>query len=51
MDENQSRYSSKLASGTMEDLGIQVITTRLVSKSSDPYYDPKLLVAALLSLT
>ena len=51
MDENQSRYSSKLASGTMEGLGIQVITTRLVSKSSDPYYDPKLLVAALLSLT
>lgn len=51
MDENQSRYSSKLASKAMEDLGIQIISTRLVSKSSDPYYDPKLLVAALLSLT
>ncbi|TNF97572.1 MAG: GAK system CofD-like protein [Gammaproteobacteria bacterium] len=51
LDENQSRYPSKLSTKLMKELGIQVISTRLVSKQSEPYYDPKLLVAALLSLT
>lgn len=51
MDENKSRYSSRLTAKFRKDLGIRVVSTRLVSKRSDPYYDPKLLVAALLSFT
>jgi CofD-related protein of GAK system len=51
MDEEQSRYVSKLSTRLIKELGIQVISTRLVSKQSEPYYDPKYLVAALLSLT
>ena len=51
MDENQSRYSSRLSAKLAKELGIQIISTRLVSKQSAPYYDPKLLVEALLSLT
>jgi CofD-related protein of GAK system len=50
MDKDQSRYASKLTAKLIKNLGIQVCSTRLVSKQSDPYYDPKLLVAALLSL-
>jgi CofD-related protein of GAK system len=34
-----------------QKLGITVIDTRLVTKKCAPYYDPELLVAALLSLT
>lgn len=51
MDENQSRYASELTDKQMKGLDIQVIRTRLVSKQSEPYYDPELLVSALLSLT
>jgi hypothetical protein len=35
----------------MQDLGVQIIDTRLVSRESAPYYDAELLVSALLSLT
>jgi len=51
MDKDSSRYSSRLTEKLMKDLGIQIVSTQLVSKQSAPYYDPKLLVAALLSLT
>ena len=51
MDENKSRYSSRLTPELLKDLGVQLVSTRLVSKQSAPYYDPKLLVAALLSFT
>jgi CofD-related protein of GAK system len=34
-----------------QGLGIRLIKTKLVSSASAPYYDPELLVAALLSLT
>ncbi len=35
----------------LKKLGIKVIDTRLVTPQSAPYYDPQLLVSALLSLT
>ena len=49
-----SRYQSPLnkpSSTLLNELGIQLIDTRLVSKSSAPRYDPELLIPALLSLT
>lgn len=50
-DSKQGGFSSKLSRKYMEQLGIQVIDTKLISKKSAPYYDDKLLVQALLSLT
>jgi hypothetical protein len=35
----------------MQELGIRIIDTRLISRKSAPYYDAELLVSALLSLT
>jgi hypothetical protein len=35
----------------MQELGLQVIDARLISKRSEPFYDPELLSAALLSMT
>jgi hypothetical protein len=35
----------------MESKGIQIIDSKLISDESAPYYDEKLLIAALLSLT
>ncbi|MBT3203964.1 MAG: GAK system CofD-like protein [Gammaproteobacteria bacterium] len=49
-----SRFKSQLnhvSADLLKELGIQLIDTKLVSKSSVPLYDPELLVAALLSLT
>ena len=49
-----SRYESHLnpvSAGLPDEPGIQLIDTKLVSKSSAPFYDPELLVSALLSLT
>jgi len=34
----------------MDDLGIKLIDTTLITKQSTPYYDPDLLVGTLLSL-
>ena len=49
-----SRYESHLnpvSAGLLEELGIQLIDTKLVSKPDVSFYDPELLVSALLSLT
>ena len=49
-----SRFNSQLkhvSADLLKEQGIQLIDTKLVSKSSTPLYDPELLVAALLSLT
>ena len=51
IDSKRGRYQSPLSAGLMQELGIQVIDTRLVSRQSAPHYDAKLLVSALLSLT
>ena len=51
LDSKGGNYPSSLSAGLMKQRGIQVIDTRLVSKQSAPYYDARLLVSALLSLT
>ena len=51
VDSKRGNYPSSLSAGLMKQRGIQVIDTRLVSKQSAPYYDARLLVSALLSLT
>jgi CofD-related protein of GAK system len=51
IDSKRGRYQSPLSAGLMQELGIQVIDTKLVSRQSSPHYDAKLLVSALLSLT
>jgi CofD-related protein of GAK system len=51
LDRENGQYPSKLSDKLMRDLDIQVIDTPLISPSSTPYYDSKLLVSALLSLT
>lgn len=50
LDSRQGRYPSSLSAATLQDLGIRVIDTPLISRHSAPYYDAELLVAALLSL-
>ncbi|MES9972447.1 MAG: GAK system CofD-like protein [Candidatus Thiodiazotropha sp.] len=51
MDSKNGDYPSRLSSKLLEGLGIQVVDTQLISTSSAPYYDSRLLVSALLSLT
>ena len=51
VDSGQKEQLARLRADSITGLGIQVIDTRLVSEQSAPYYDPQLLVNALLSLT
>jgi CofD-related protein of GAK system len=51
LDSKNGQYSSKLSDKLMQKLCIEVIDTPLISTHSAPYYDSKLLVSALLSLT
>jgi CofD-related protein of GAK system len=51
MDSKRGKYPSSLSAPLMQELGIHIIDTRLVSKQSAPYYDAELLAATLLSLT
>jgi len=51
LDSAGGNFDSRLSTELMQRRGIQVIDTPLVSKQSAPYYDPELVVAALLSLT
>jgi len=51
VDKRARSSMSNLPEPLLKNLGIQVVETRLVSKTSAPYYDPDLLVSALLSLT
>lgn len=51
LDSKRGSYAGALSADLMAELGIQVIETRLISKQSAPYYDARLLVSALLSLT
>lgn len=51
VDSKRGKYPSSLSAPVMQELGIRVIDTRLVSRKSAPYYDAELLVSALLSLT
>jgi hypothetical protein len=40
-----------VTSGLLDELGIQLIDTKLVRNPDEPFYDPELLVSALLSMT
>jgi len=51
MDSKRGKYPSSLSAPLMQELGIRVIDTRLISKQSEPYYDAELLASTLLSLT
>ncbi len=50
IDSKNGQYPSKVSASKLQDLGIELIDTQLVSASSAPYYDNELLVSALLSL-
>ena len=51
IDSKRGNYTSSLSAPLMQELGIRVIDTRLISKQSAPYYDAELLASTLLSLT
>ena len=51
IDSKRGEYLSSLSAPLMQELGVRIIDTRLISRQSAPYYDPELLVSALLSLT
>jgi CofD-related protein of GAK system len=51
LDSKRGKYLSPISVPVMQEQGIQIIDTRLISKQSAPYYDAELLAAALLSLT
>jgi CofD-related protein of GAK system len=51
IDSKRGNYAQPLPGPALQDLDIQVIDTRLVSKQSAPYYDTELLLSVLLSLT
>jgi hypothetical protein len=51
LDSRNGNYPDRVSAGLLDELGIQLIDTKLVRKHSAPYYDPELLVSALLSLT
>lgn len=51
IDTRNGKYPDRVSAGLLEELGIQLIDTKLVRKSRVTRYDPELLVSALLSLT
>ena len=51
IDSKRGKYPSSPSSPVMQEPGIRIIDTHLVSRKSAPYYDAELLVSALLSLT
>ena len=51
IDSKRGKYPSPVSAAIMQEAGIRIIDTRLISKQSAPYYDAELLVSALLSLT
>ena len=51
IDSAHGKYPLPLPGSALRKQGVEVIDMQLVSKQSAPYYDPELLVSALLSLT
>ena len=51
VDSKNGNYSSPVSQDLMDKLGIQLIDTTLITEQSAPYYDPDLLIGALISLT
>lgn len=50
IDSKNGDYNSVPSQDYLEDLGIRLIDTKLITPKSAPYYDQELLVGALLSL-
>ncbi len=50
IDSKNGHYGSSFSKGRLENLGIRLIDTKLITEKSAPYYDPELLSGALLSL-
>ncbi len=50
IDSKNGNYNSSLSQNILDSLGIRLIDTELITATSAPYYDPELLVRALLSL-
>jgi hypothetical protein len=50
MDSRHGQYLGGLTANMLKGLGVELISTRLISKHSAPYYDNELLADALLSL-
>ncbi len=51
IDSKNGDYGSSLSQDYLDNLGIRLIDTTLITEKSAPYYDPELLVGVLLSLT
>jgi len=51
IDSKRGNYQDTFSARLLTEHGIELIDTELVSKQTAPYYDPELLVSALLSLT
>jgi len=51
MDSKNGHYPEGFSVVFLQQLGVEVIDVKLISKQSAPYYDNELLVSALLSLT
>ena len=51
IDGKRGKYLPSVSALAKLEPDIKIIDTRLISRKSAPYYDPELLVAALLSLT
>ncbi len=50
MDSGNGKYASAVSQSRMDELGVKLIDTTLITEQSAPYYDPDLLTGALLSL-
>ena len=51
VDSRNGNYPGRVSAALLEELGIQLIDTKLLRSGSADHYDPELLVSALLSLT
>jgi CofD-related protein of GAK system len=51
VDSTNGNYNSPISRDNIESLGIRLVDTTLITDKSFPYYDPELLVGALLSIS
>jgi len=51
IDSKNGDYNSSLSQSYLNDLGIRLVDTTLITDNSAPYYNPELLAGALLSLS
>jgi len=51
IDSSKESYPERASMERLNELGIQLIETKLINKAGDTFYDPQRLASALLSLT